>query len=70
MDDSVFELADSYLAPVRKRCVCGAPMALTSNLHCCHVCYSHERADELREMTDCRRHGGRMDRFKHYATRG
>ncbi len=54
-----FEVAESYKREAR-RCGCGAPMARTSSLHCCHICY---RKQQDREM-------GKGMAHKRYAARG
>ena len=66
---STYEIADSYRAKPQRRCDCGCPIARTSSLDSCHVCYSRRRKMELRQMTDPRFKGGRMA-YTHYAARG
>ena len=67
----VYELAESYKREAR-RCGCGSPMARTSTLHCCHVCYGKERDYELHQMTYAgeKYKKGRLAPYKHYAARG
>ena len=54
-DIFVFESGNSYANPAR-RCGCGSPIARTSSLHCCHVCYARERDVQVSGMGN----GGRM----------